>query len=340
MTNPLEQLKGIELKANFTPTERRYFYKLRDELEVIVGGVSIEELNKPTDVVQAKRIRAKLEEILKFVQDREIEKIEVVDKKSFMEWVQLFGLQEKLTEDWINRNIKFNDDTIVCKEKLDLTGSDIVYLPNQLIAEHDLCLADCVFLTYLPDSLRNVSGDLDLGHCTSLMSLPQNLTEVNGDLNLRNCTSLMFLPRGLTKIRGHLNLSKCTSLINLPDNLTVHGYVALEGCTSLTHLPDNLRVTYSSLNLTGCTSLTHLSDSLNVVNGYISLNGCIALAYLPENLKVAGDLSLVGCVTLATLPDKLTVSHNLYLKGCSLEIIKKAYELKACGQIEGDIKEQ
>ena len=95
MSNPLEQLKGIELKANFTPPERRYFYKLRDELEVIVGGVSIEELNKPTDVVQAKRIRAKLEEILKFVQDREIE-AEVWDRERLDSWVKKIELEKKL----------------------------------------------------------------------------------------------------------------------------------------------------------------------------------------------------------------------------------------------------
>ena len=84
-SNPLEQLKSLELKANFTQRERQYFYKLRDELEAIVGGVSIEELKKPTDVAQARRIRAKLEEILKFVQKREMEiEAEDLNRERFM----------------------------------------------------------------------------------------------------------------------------------------------------------------------------------------------------------------------------------------------------------------
>ena len=81
MTNPLEKLKGLELKANFTPPERQYFYKLRDELEVIVGGISIVELKKPSDVVRARKIRAKLEEILRFVQDRKMEADLPIDSK-------------------------------------------------------------------------------------------------------------------------------------------------------------------------------------------------------------------------------------------------------------------
>ena len=238
MPNPLEQLKAIELKANFTPLERKHFYKLRDELEAIVGGVSIEKLNKPSDVAQLKRIRAKLEEILKFVQDREME-VEVWDRERFMEWVEEFHLESKLTDEWIDKNIEFRDDVIVCKNNLILSRTDIKYLPDNL----------------------TVNGYLDLSRCTSLVQLPDNLT-VMGNVDLRECTALSYLPNTLT-LQGDLNLWRCTSLTQLPDNLQIGRNLDLSGCTALTHLPDGLSVK-ASCDLSGCTELKHLPDNLQI----------------------------------------------------------------------------
>ena len=204
-SNPLEQLKSFELKANFTPRERQYFYKLRDELEVIVGGVSIEKLDKPGDVAQAKRIRTKLEEILKFVQDRKMKKIEVVDTKSFMEWVEEFNLQEQLSEEWVDKNMEFRDEGIICKGDFSVGSTAISYLPDNL----------------------QILDSLDLDGCTRLMSLPDNL-KVQGHLSLEGCTGLMSLPESL-KVNGSLILRGCTGLTSLPDNITMEADVYVMG---------------------------------------------------------------------------------------------------------------
>ena len=207
MPNPLEQLNELELKANFTPPERQYFYKLRDELEAIVGGVSIEKLDKPGDVVRARRIRAKLEDILKFVQDRKMKKIEVVDKKSFMEWLRLFDLDEKLTKNWIDKNIEFDGDLVIWKVDPGLFGTQITYLPNNLQVDGALYLDNCGVLKSLPESLR-VKGPLWLNDCSELIALSNDLW-VEGDLSLQNCSALKSLPETL-KVGGRVFASGCS----------------------------------------------------------------------------------------------------------------------------------
>jgi hypothetical protein len=74
----------------------------------------------------------------------------------------------------------------------------------------------------LPDGLT-VGGSLNLRGCTSLTHLPEGLT-VGGWLNLRGCTSLTHLPEGLT-VGKWLHLQDCTSLTHLPERMTVGGEV-------------------------------------------------------------------------------------------------------------------
>ena len=265
MFSSLEQLKTLELSANFTPRERKYFYKLRDELEAIVGGVSIEKLNKPSDVAQLKRIRAKLEEILKFIQDREME-VEVWGRERFMEWVEEFHLENKLTDEWVDKNIEFRDDVIICKKDLILSRTDITYLPNNL----------------------SVAGYLDLSRCTSLVQLPDNLTVVS-NVDLRDCTSLTYLPDNLTFL-GDLNLCHCTSLTQLPDNLQIGRNLDLSGCTALTHLPDGLGVK-ASCDLSGCTELKHLPDDIQIGSSLtISVLSTLRLWTEAMQLKKRGQI--------------------------------------------------
>jgi hypothetical protein len=201
MPNPFEQLKQLELTANFTPLERQYFYKLRDELEAIVGGVSIEKLNKPTDVVRARKIRAKLEEILKFVQDREQD---IGNRERFMTWVEVSTQKAKFTDEWIARNIEFSGRNIICLTDLDGFSWELKYLPDNLY----------------------VKGKLDLENCDAFRLLPNNL-QVAHDLNLNNCAELETLPDGLY-VGGDLNLRYCTALKTVPDDLQVKGDVYID----------------------------------------------------------------------------------------------------------------
>ena len=94
-------------------------------------------------------------------------------------------------------------------------------------------------ITALPDNLT-VGGYLNLEGCTGLTSLPDSLV-VGSWLDLRGCTGLTSLPENLT-VPGGLDLRGCTGLTSLPENLTVSDWLDLEGCTGLTSLPDSLVV--------------------------------------------------------------------------------------------------
>lgn len=61
----------------------------------------------------------------------------------------------------------------------------------------------------LPENLV-VEGNLDLADCISLESLPKNLT-VEGHLDLTDCISLESLPEDIV-VKGHINLTGCSSL--------------------------------------------------------------------------------------------------------------------------------
>ena len=100
-------------------------------------------------------------------------------------------------------------------------------------------------ITALPDNLT-VGGYLDLENCTGITALPDNLT-VGGSLDLRG-TGITALPDNLT-VGGYLDLENCTGITALPDNLTVGDYLDLRG-TGITALPDNLTVG-GSLDLRG-----------------------------------------------------------------------------------------
>ena len=237
MNNPLEQLKEIELKANFTPRERKYFYKLRDELEAIVGGVSIEKLKKPGDVVQARRIRAKLEEILKFVQDRRLE-VEPPREK-FMAWVKESHLERQFSDQWIEDNFEFSEDKIYCRGDLRLFSVPITYLPDNLHIGGELVLSRCERLSQLPNNLR-VDGDLEIKYCTTLSSLPNDLS-AGKSVDLTGSSALTKLPDNW-QVNGSLSLMACSALVHLPENLSVKGYLTLSSCTALDRVPPNLQV--------------------------------------------------------------------------------------------------
>ena len=162
-------------------------------------------------------------------------------------------------------------------------------------------------ITALPDNLT-VGGYLDLENCTGITALPDNLT-VGGYLDLRG-TGITALPDNLT-VGGYLDLSG-TGITALPDNLTVGGYLDLRG-TGITALPDNLTVG-GSLDLRG-TGITALPDNLTV-GGSLDLRGT-GITALPDNLTVGGYLDLRG-TGITALPDNLTVGGYLDLSGTGI----------------------
>jgi len=87
-------------------------------------------------------------------------------------------------------------------------------------------------ITALPENLT-VGGYLDLEGCTGITALPENLT-VGGSLDLEGCTGITALPENLT-VGGSLDL-RGTGITALPENLTVGGSLDLEGCTGITRI--------------------------------------------------------------------------------------------------------
>ena len=112
---------------------------------------------------------------------------------------------------------------------LDLRGTGITALPDNLTVGDSLDLENCTGITALPDN-PTVGGSLDL-RGTGITALPDNLT-VGGYLDLENCTGITALPDNLT-VGGYLDL-RGTGITALPDNLTVGGYLDLENCTGIT----------------------------------------------------------------------------------------------------------
>ena len=134
-----------------------------------------------------------------------------------------------------NKGLQFieTEGKIKVERNLDLRGTGITSLPDNLAVGGWLDLEGCAGITSLPDNIA-VGGSLDL-RGTGITSLPDNLA-VGGSLDLRG-----------------------TGITSLPDNLAVGGSLDLEGCAGITSLPDNLAVG-GSLYLRG----TGITDVVNV----------------------------------------------------------------------------
>ena len=100
---------------------------------------------------------------------------------------------------------------------LNLDGTNITKLPNDLYVDGILDLRSCQYLTELPNNLH-VTGDLLLADCKELRGLPDNLY-FDGTLDLRGCAKLKGLPDNL-HVKGSLGLDD-TNIAELPNNLHV-----------------------------------------------------------------------------------------------------------------------
>ena len=77
---------------------------------------------------------------------------------------------------------------------LDLSGTNITKLPDNLYVYESLILKNCKQLTKLPDKLY-VGDELSLWDCKQITELPDKLY-VGGDLDLRN-TDILEIPDNL-----------------------------------------------------------------------------------------------------------------------------------------------
>jgi hypothetical protein len=160
------------------------------------------------------------------------------------------------------KHLNNKHDKIIVNGYLDLEGTPIQSLPDNL----------------------NVKGDLYLNGCENLKSLPDNL-HVGGSLRSID-TPIQSLGNNLY-VKGALDLEG-TPIQSLPDNLRVGGYLDLNGCENLKSLPDNLYVGgYLDLSFT---QIQSLPNNLYVVGGLVLKY--TPIQSLPDNLRVGGLITL------------------------------------------------
>jgi hypothetical protein len=114
---------------------------------------------------------------------------------------------KKLPEKWVQfkleNNIPLTKEELKVGGNLDLYGSKIESLPEELYVAGTLVLSNCKNLTSLPKRLK-VGEDLHLDY-TKIISLPEGLY-VGGNLFLIMCENLKSLPKGL-KVGVGLNIT-------------------------------------------------------------------------------------------------------------------------------------
>jgi hypothetical protein len=192
-------------------------------------------------------------------------------------------------------------------DQLNLAGTAIRSLPQDLHVTHCLDLHDCKRLTRLPTGLS--VNRLDLRGCRALPALPPRLRVEY--LDLRGCQALQALPRGLSC--AELDLEG-TPLRSLPADLRVKDRLNLRDCPQLQELPADLRVRI--LVLRDCTSLRALPEGLNAFD--LDIQGCANLTHWPESSVVHhGRLMAAGCTRLAALPPRLTELELLDVRDCT-----------------------
>ena len=141
--------------------------------------------------------------------------------------------------------------------ELNLTGTAIESLPDDIQVDYKLDLSLCRKLAALPRGLK--ASSLVLCKCTGLRALPEGLdvcfldiegcsqiaswpTEANiriGRLSMRGCTKLTTLPRGLRRI-SQLDVRDCVGIQELPEGLEVTSWIDVAN-SGLSRLPDSMR---------------------------------------------------------------------------------------------------
>ncbi len=121
---------------------------------------------------------------------------------------------------------------------LQLGGTDVDHLPENLEVRFQLNLTDCLRLESLPVGLK--AGSLILSGCRNLKSLPEGIEA--SFLDISGCTQLDTWPAEGRLEAGRLRARNCSGLQNLPDWLRSISQLDLRGCSGIDRLPDGLQV--------------------------------------------------------------------------------------------------
>jgi len=178
---------------------------------------------------------------------------------------------------------------------VDLSGTSLSKLPDELTIDGSLIARNCKRLTVLPPGL-SVKKNLDLSGCSSFWGIRDDL-KVGNELTLDNCTALIALPElwagsvscsncsNLSEIRKvhsrSLNLTNCTRISNLPGKMFVHS-LNVTGCKRLKALPNDIRVRHLNLADSGLTDLPKSSQDASLAWRGIPVDW--AIAFYPDSI--------------------------------------------------------
>ncbi|MBU1132183.1 hypothetical protein KKC32_02980 [Patescibacteria group bacterium] len=85
-----QNLETMEVKANLSNVEREYFDKLKAELKQILGGKTLEDIEKTQDLVLARKASKKMAEILEFLKTKEVETERLIIKDAKNPFAEAF----------------------------------------------------------------------------------------------------------------------------------------------------------------------------------------------------------------------------------------------------------
>jgi hypothetical protein len=122
--------------------------------------------------------------------------------------------------------------------ELNLSGTSIARLPDDLRVESKLVLRDATKLVELPIGLT--VGTLDLQGCTNLEALPEKLDV--WFLQLRGCVSLKGFPKSANIRNGSLSIAGCRQLNSLPNYLEQLATLDISDCPNIASLPKGLSI--------------------------------------------------------------------------------------------------
>ncbi len=164
---------------------------------------------------------------------------------------------------------------------LDLSGTSIEYLPDDIEVSTRLDLSDCKQLVRLPANLK--TGSLILRDCTALEQLPPGLQV--SFLDVQGCRSLREIPADLSVNAGRLNLRDCAMIRTVPAGIGPISQLDVAGCVGMKTLPEGL-VVHSWVDMAG-TAITQLPESMQGVQiRWRSVLIDERIAFRPEELSV------------------------------------------------------
>ncbi|MBU1132557.1 hypothetical protein KKC32_04935 [Patescibacteria group bacterium] len=85
-----QNLESLAVKANLSNAEREYFDKLKAELKEILGGKTLDDIERTQDLVLARRVNKKMGQILSFLKSKEVETKELIIKDAKNPFAEAF----------------------------------------------------------------------------------------------------------------------------------------------------------------------------------------------------------------------------------------------------------